>query len=105
MAMRILWPSLPAQYHQISRDAVGSGFETDFCLGFDQVSDDQWANADAIIGSCPPPQYIDKLKKCRIFVKYGVGYDDVDLERFGKMGIAICNTPDYGTREIGRAHV
>jgi phosphoglycerate dehydrogenase-like enzyme len=30
----------------------------------------------------------------------GVGYDDVDLERFGRLGIAVCNTPDYGTREV-----
>jgi lactate dehydrogenase-like 2-hydroxyacid dehydrogenase len=30
----------------------------------------------------------------------GVGYDDVDIERLGKMGIAVCNTPDYGTREV-----
>jgi phosphoglycerate dehydrogenase-like enzyme len=64
------------------------------------VSDEQWANADAIVGGCPPAQYIDKLRKCRILAKMGVGYDDVPLERLGKMGIAVCNTPDYGTREV-----
>ena len=100
MAMRILWPNIPAEFVQVVRDAVGPGFETDFCANFADVTDEQWANADAIVGSCPPPQYIDKLRKCRIFVKLGVGYDDVDIERFGKMGIAVCNTPDYGTREV-----
>ena len=75
------------------------GFETDFCASPADVTDEQWANADAIVGTCPP-QYIDKLRKCRIFVKYGVGYDDVDIERFGKLGIPVCNTPDYGTREV-----
>ncbi len=83
----------------IAREAVGPGFETDFCANAAEVTDEQWANADAIVGSCPP-QYIDKLRKCRIFVKYGVGYDDVDIERFGKLGIPVCNTPDYGTREV-----
>jgi lactate dehydrogenase-like 2-hydroxyacid dehydrogenase len=78
---------------------VGPGFETDFCASAADVADEQWANADAIVGQCPP-QYIDKLRKCRIFVKYGVGYDDVDIERFGKLGIPVCNTPDYGTREV-----
>ena len=97
--MRILWPNLPTEYRQIARDAVGPGFETDFCANAAEVTDEQWANADAIVGSCPP-QYIDKLRKCRIFVKYGVGYDDVDIERFGKLGIPVCNTPDYGTREV-----
>ena len=97
--MRILWPNLPAELRQIARDAVGPGFETDFCASAAEVSDEQWANADAIVGPCPP-QYIDKLRECRIFVKYGVGYDDVDIERFGKLGIPVCNTPDYGTREV-----
>jgi phosphoglycerate dehydrogenase-like enzyme len=100
MAMRILWPNIPAEFVQVVRDAVGPGFETEFCASFSDVTDEQWGNADAIVGSSPPPQYIDKLRKCRIFVKLGVGYDDVDLERFGKMGIAVCNTPDYGTREV-----
>ena len=71
----------------------------DFHEKFEDVSDEQWAKADAVVGGCPPP-YIDKLKACRIFVKYGVGYDDVDIERFGKLGIPVCNVPDYGTREV-----
>jgi hypothetical protein len=50
MAMRILWPNLPAELHQIARDAIGSGFETDFCASAAEVSDEQWANADAIVG-------------------------------------------------------
>ena len=99
MAMRILWPNLAADYQQVARDAVGPGFQTDFCTNAADVTDEQWANADAVVGSCPA-QYIDKLRKCRIFVKYGVGYDDVDIERFGKLGIPVCNTPDYGTREV-----
>ena len=99
MAMRILWPNLPARLVPVATEAVGSGFELEFHEKFEDVSDEQWAKADAVVGGCPPP-YIDKLKACRIFVKYGVGYDDVDIERFGKLGIPVCNVPDYGTREV-----
>ena len=99
MAMRILWPNLPARLEPVATEAVGSGFELEFREKFEDVSDEQWAKADAVVGGCPPP-YIDKLKACRIFVKYGVGYDDVDIERFGKLGIPVCNVPDYGTREV-----
>ena len=99
MAMRILWPNLPARLVPVATEAVGSGFELQFHEKFEDVSDEQWAKADAVVGGCPPP-YIDKLKACRIFVKYGVGYDDVDIERFGKLGIPVCNVPDYGTREV-----
>ena len=96
---RILWPSLPGQYHEISREAVGPGFQTDFFAAAADVTDEQWANADAVVGGCPA-RYIDKLKNCRVFVKYGVGYDDIDIERFGVLGIPVCNVPDYGTREV-----
>ena len=99
MAMRILWPNIVPDMVPVVRDAVGAGFETDFCANAAEVTDEQWANADAIVGQCLP-QYIDKLRQCRIFVKYGVGYDDVDIQRFGKLGIPVCNTPDYGTREV-----
>jgi lactate dehydrogenase-like 2-hydroxyacid dehydrogenase len=99
MAMRILWPNLPARLVPVATEAVGSGFDLDFNERFEDVSDEQWAKADAVVGGCLP-QYIDKLKACRIFVKYGVGYDDVDIERFGKLGIPVCNVPDYGTREV-----
>src|SRR5258708_6057417 len=99
MAMRILWPNLLPALIPIATEAVGPGFETEFHSKFEDVTDEQWANADAIVGGCPA-QYIDKLKNCRIFVKYGVGYDDVDIERFGKLGVPVCNVPDYGTREV-----
>jgi phosphoglycerate dehydrogenase-like enzyme len=99
MAMRILWPNLPAALVPVATEASGPEFEKAFYEKFEDVPDDQWATADAIVGACPP-RYIDKLRNCRIFVKYGVGYDDVDIERFGKLGIPVCNVPDYGTREV-----
>ena len=98
--MRILWPNMPAEFHDIAREAVGPGFITEFCTDFAQVTDEQWANADAIVGPSPPAEHIGKLKKCRIFVKSAVGYDEVDVARYGAMGIAVSNTPDYGTREV-----
>jgi phosphoglycerate dehydrogenase-like enzyme len=97
--MRILWPNLPPNLRPVATEAVGSGVETAFFEKADDVPDSEWASADAVVGSCPP-QYIDKLRNCRIFVKYGVGYDDIDIERFGKLGIPVCNVPDYGTREV-----
>ena len=61
MAMCILWPNLPAQLVSIVTEAVGSGFETVFREKFDDVTDEEWARADAVVGGCPP-QYIDKLR-------------------------------------------
>ena len=100
MTQKILWPSLPEAFHQVARDAIGEGFEAIFHLDAEDVTDAEWASADAIVGPNPPASVIDKLKNCKILVKSAVGYDEVDIERLGRMGIAVCNTPDYGTREV-----
>ena len=44
--------------------------------------------------------YVDQLTNCRIIVRCGVGFDNVDLKAAACRGIAVCNTPDYGTSEI-----
>src|SRR5262245_22175761 len=43
---------------------------------------------------------IQRLKRCRMVVRNGVGYDVLDLEALGAAGIAACNVPDYGTTEV-----
>jgi phosphoglycerate dehydrogenase-like enzyme len=100
MAMRILWPVMQPEFEQVARDAVGTGVEIDFCRSVDQVTDAQWAAADAVVGPYPGAANIEKLSRCRIYVKAAVGFDEVDVARLGAMGIAVANTPDYGTREV-----
>ncbi|MEM9018572.1 MAG: C-terminal binding protein, partial [Verrucomicrobiota bacterium] len=43
---------------------------------------------------------IERLEKCRIIVRPGVGYDGVELEAAKECGIPVCNVPDYGTEEV-----
>ncbi len=43
---------------------------------------------------------LKRLKKCRMIVRNGVGFDNVDVKVAGSMGIAVCNVPDYGTEEV-----
>ena len=43
---------------------------------------------------------VDQLERCRIVVRYGVGYDSVDLPSLKNKGIPFCNVPDYGTEEV-----
>lgn len=42
----------------------------------------------------------EALQKCKIVVRYGVGYDSIDLAALAAKGIPFCNTPDYGTEEV-----
>ncbi len=40
------------------------------------------------------------LKSCRALVRVGVGYDNIDCEFAGELGIPIVNIPDYGTNDV-----
>jgi len=41
-----------------------------------------------------------KLKKCKSIIRYGVGYDNIDIKSAKKFKIDCANTPDYGTDEV-----
>jgi C-terminal binding protein len=43
---------------------------------------------------------IDRLTRCKLIVRCGVGYDNVDHARARQRGIAVANVPDYGTEEV-----
>ncbi|REK11209.1 MAG: C-terminal binding protein [Planctomycetota bacterium] len=45
-------------------------------------------------------QTIDRLKQCKLIVRCGVGYDNVDWRLARERGIDVCNVPDYGTEEV-----
>jgi lactate dehydrogenase-like 2-hydroxyacid dehydrogenase len=44
--------------------------------------------------------YLRDLPGVKGVVRYGVGYDSLDLECLARRGIVACNTPDYGTEEV-----
>ena len=47
-----------------------------------------------------PAEVIDRLRKCKVIVRVGVGFDNVDLRAAGAKGIPVCNVPDYGVDEV-----
>jgi C-terminal binding protein len=46
------------------------------------------------------PKTIDRLERCKLIVRCGVGYDNVDWRHARKRGIDVANVPDYGTEEV-----
>ena len=100
MTLRILWPAMPPEFDDVAREAVGPGIECIFHRSVAEVSDAEWMAADAVVGPYPGAEAVGKWSRARIYVKAAVGFDEVDIERLGGMGVAVCNTPDYGTREV-----
>jgi D-3-phosphoglycerate dehydrogenase len=43
---------------------------------------------------------IDRMQKARVIVRYGVGFDNVDLEAARRRKIPVCNIPEYCVDEV-----
>lgn len=68
-----------------------------------EIADEVWASADAVLAWHDlrfTADLLAKLRRCKVIVRIGVGYDNVDLEAAGRLGIAVCNVPDYGTADV-----
>jgi lactate dehydrogenase-like 2-hydroxyacid dehydrogenase len=69
----------------------------------DSIADDLWARADGLVVYIDIPidrSVIDRLDKCRIITRAGVGFDHIDIEAAAERSIPVCNVPDYGTTEV-----
>ncbi len=99
--IRVLWPQAGWRAQKEPElEGLGDGIQAEFVDRYDNVTEEQWRNCDGVVGATPPPEFLGQMDKCRIFVKSAVGFDDVDVKAWGELGIAVCNTPDYGTREV-----
>ena len=69
---------------------------------FDAIDLRDWERSDAIVTARLPidAKAVPHLKRARVVVRHGVGFDIVDLQACGAAGIAVCNVPDYGTTEV-----
>jgi D-3-phosphoglycerate dehydrogenase len=47
-----------------------------------------------------PESLISKLKKCRLIIRHGIGYDNVDVDACTKYGIQFAYQPDYCKEDV-----
>jgi D-3-phosphoglycerate dehydrogenase len=71
-----------------------------------------WRNEDELIEACAGAdailvnqarltgRVIRSLKKCRVISRYGIGYDNVDIEAAEEKGIWVTNVRNYCTEEV-----
>lgn len=59
-------------------------------------------DADAVLLNQAPMtrRVIESLNSCRVISRYGIGYDNVDLDAATERGIWVCNVPGYCTEEV-----
>jgi D-3-phosphoglycerate dehydrogenase len=59
-------------------------------------------SADALLTVQVPisTRVVGELDHCKVIVRFGVGYDIIDVDSCKQRGIRVCNIPDYGTEEV-----
>ena len=59
-------------------------------------------DADIVLVNMVPvtPELIAGWEKCRLVIRHGVGYDNVDVAALHKAGIPLCYIPDYCVEEV-----
>jgi D-3-phosphoglycerate dehydrogenase len=45
-------------------------------------------------------EVVTQWQKCRLVIRHGVGYDNVDVAALDRAGIPLCYIPDYCTEEV-----
>lgn len=60
------------------------------------------ADADALVISWAPlgRPVLERLSRCRVIVRFGIGVDMVDLDAATDLGIMVCNTARYCLDEV-----
>jgi phosphoglycerate dehydrogenase-like enzyme len=106
MTIRILVPDAPfADPPDEERAAAGAGVEIEMHRGMGgaRIPDESWRAADGVVLwhlARVDARVVERLDRCRIVVRAGVGFDNLDLAACGRRKIAVCNVPDYGTAEV-----
>lgn len=59
-------------------------------------------DADVVVVNMVPvtPDLVAGWRKCRLVIRHGVGYDNVDVEALARTGIPLCYIPDYCTEDV-----
>jgi lactate dehydrogenase-like 2-hydroxyacid dehydrogenase len=104
MSYTILFPDSRSEVLDLERSIVGPDVELINARRprFSDIDPETWGRADAIVLRHIPidAAAVPLLKRTRIIVRNGVGFDVIDLEATGRAGIVACNVPDYGTTEV-----
>ncbi|MCK9282218.1 MAG: C-terminal binding protein [Melioribacteraceae bacterium] len=68
-----------------------------------EIEDKVWEECDAVLAWHElyfDKNLLSKMENCKVIVRVGVGYDNIDIVSAAEFGIIVCNVPDYGTDDV-----
>jgi len=66
----------------------------------DLIAAGQGAEAALVQFAPVTRRVIEAWTSCKLIVRYGIGYDNVDVQAAAEAGIAVCNVPSYCLDEV-----
>jgi len=93
------WPSLEIERAALA--SIGAELVAPRGAGQDELIK-LAAGADAILTNWKPvsDRMLEAATRCITVARYGVGVDNIDVERATELGIVVCNVPDYCVDEV-----
>lgn len=103
--LKVLVPDAHLRDLDVERSVTGALIDYQVYDETDPASipDDAWASCDAILvwhRMKITRELVGRLARCRMIVRVGVGFDNVDVEACRERGIPVSNVPNYGTTEV-----
>lgn len=106
MAFKILVPDAHFRELDIERAITGDRFTYEVFDEMDPaaIPEASWRGCDAVLmwhRMRITPAVAEMLaERCRLIVRVGVGFDNVDVKACAAHGIPVSNVPNYGTTEV-----
>lgn len=92
----------PYDYETTTLKEVGAALEVARCADGDQVVD-RAGDARVIWLEWTPHltrEVLERLPQCGLVMRWGVGYDQIDVAAATELGIAVANAPSYCTEDV-----
>src|SRR5579871_80621 len=100
---RIVLADLVAEYPSVALEALaasGIPFVDAEAAGGDPMDWIREAEVLVVTWYRVTEEVIAQLTRCKVIIRIGVGYDNIDAEAARRRGIAVCNVPDYCMGEV-----
>lgn len=89
------------RHEQALADRIGATLSVHQCVT--EVETQAVArDADVLLVNFAPitRRVLETMRPSAVVIRYGIGYDNVDVEAARELGIRVCNIPDYGVDTV-----
>jgi len=95
-------PLVPYTYETARLAEAGISFDEGFCETPEDVIA-KAGEADVLWLAWAPPidiEVLEALPKVRLVIRWGIGFEQIDVDAATALGIAVANAPTYGTEDV-----